>query len=150
MIFPKPSTKLSQRERVTLTSLEQDTHPMREALGLKHGHLMLTHFIERIRAPLARSIKLKSLDEGGRPADAVRRYLIHRLAEAAPEVIGKRATVAVTGRFADLCTAVLVACGLPEAGITKAIPAVVRKLRAEQTRWAGDAHNDCHRIRPET
>ena len=48
---------------------------------------------------------------------------------------GKPATVATTGRFVGLCTAVLVACGLPEAGIEKAIPPVVKKLRANQAKW---------------
>ena len=45
---------------------------------------------------------MKSLDEGGRPADVARNYLIYQLAEAAPEIIGKPATVATTGRFVDL------------------------------------------------
>ncbi len=130
----KIEVKRSVGERITLEFMEEFSRPSREALGLKHGHVILTHFIERIHAPLARWIELKSLDEGGRPADAVRNYLIYQLAEAAPEVIGKRATVATTGTFVDLCTAVLVACGLPEAGIAKAIPPVVRKLRANRAR----------------
>ena len=46
---------------------------------------------------------MKNLDKGGRPADLVRNYLIYQLAEAAPEVIGKAATVATTGRFVELC-----------------------------------------------
>ena len=71
---------------------------------------------------------MKSLDEGGRPADAVRRYLIYQLAQAAPEIIGKAATVGSTGKFVDLCATVLVACGMPETGIAQAIPSVVRKL----------------------
>ena len=60
--------------------------------------------------------------------------MIYRLAKAAPEIIGKPATVAVTGTFADLCTSVALACGLPEKGIAKAIPAVVRELRADQAK----------------
>jgi hypothetical protein len=59
--------------------------------------------------------------------------LIYQLAEAAPDIVGKLA--ATTGRFVGLCTVVLVACGLPEAGIEKAIPHVVRKLRANQGKW---------------
>jgi hypothetical protein len=113
---------------------KQDKHARRETLGLKYGHLILTRFIERIHAPLARWIELDRLNKGGRPADAVRRHLIYCLAEAAPEIIGKPATVAITGKFADLCTAVLQACGLPEAGIAKAISPVVRKLRADRAK----------------
>ena len=72
----------------------------------------------------------------GRPADAARNYLIYQLAEAAPEILGKPGTIATTGKFVDLCTAVLMACGLPETGIAKAIPPVVRKLRANQKKWS--------------
>jgi hypothetical protein len=115
--------------------MEAFSRPMRETLGLKHGHLMLAHFIERIHQPLVSWIEMKSLDKGGRPVDVARNYLIYRLAEVAREVIGKPAAVATTGKFVDLCTAVLAACGLPEAGIEKAIPPVVKKLRADQAKW---------------
>src|SRR5262245_10551037 len=37
-------------------------------------------------------------------------------------ILGKAASVSTTGKFVDLCSAVLVACGLPESGIAKAIP----------------------------
>ena len=127
--------KREQGERFTVSSLEQDTRPKRETLGLQHGHVLLTHFIGRIHQPLARWIEMKSLDKGGRPVDVARSYLIYQLAEAAPDIIGKPATVATTGKFVGLCTAVLVASGLPEAGIEKAIPPVVRKLRANQGKW---------------
>ena len=139
-VFPKHfdskiEVKRSVGERITLELMEDLSRPMREALGLKHGHLILKHFVEQTHAPLARWIQMKSLDKGGRPADDVRNYLIHRLAEAAPEIIGKRAPVRTTGRFVDLCIAVLGACGLREAGIEKAVPPVVRKLRANQGKW---------------
>lgn len=138
-VFPrnfdfKIEVKRSVGERITLASMEDFARPSREALGLKHGHLILKHFIERIHTPLARWIELKTLDEGGRPADDVRNYLIYQLAEAAREITGRPATIAVTGTFVDLCTSVLLACGLPETGIAKAIPSVVRKLRADQAK----------------
>jgi hypothetical protein len=139
-VFPKNfdfqiEFKRSQGERITLASLERDTQPMREALGLKHGHLILTYLIERIHAPLERWIELDRLNKGGRKPDAVRRHLIYRLAQAAPGILGKPAPIAITGRFVDLCSAVLVGCGLPEGGIAKAIPGVVKKLRADQAKW---------------
>jgi hypothetical protein len=123
--------KLSQNERITLPSLEQHTRPMRQALGLKHGHLILAHFIERIHAPLARWIELNRLNKGGRYADVVRRYLIYQLAEAAPQIIGKPAAVAVTGTsiFALRCCKP-VACR--KAASPRPFPPVVRKLRADQ------------------
>jgi hypothetical protein len=139
-IFPNQfdtmiEVKKSLGERITLESMEDLSRPMREAVGLNHGHLILLHFIEQTHAPLARWIAMKNLDRGGRPTDVVRNFLIYQLAEAAPGIIGKRATVATTGRFVYLCTRVLVASGLPEAGIEKAIPPVVRRLRANQRKW---------------
>jgi hypothetical protein len=133
----KMEAKRMAGERISASSIEYLYRGSREALGLKHGHLILTHFLERIRAPLAGIVELKRRDKGGRPADAERRYLIYRLAEAAPEIIGKPPAVAVTGKFVDLCTTVLVACGLAETGIAEAIPPVVRKLRTEQAKWRG-------------
>ena len=108
---------------------------MREALGLKHGHVILTYLIERIHGPLERWVELDRLNEGGRKPDAVRRYLIYRLAEAAPALLNKAASVSTTGKFVDLCSAALVACGLPESGIAKAVPPEIKRLRAEQAKW---------------
>jgi hypothetical protein len=138
-VFPKNydfqiQVKQSQGKRITLASVEQDTRPMRGALGLKHGHLILTYLIERIHGPLGKWMELDRLNKGGRKPDLVRRYLIYRLAEAAPAFLGKAASVSTTGKFVDLCSAVLVACGLPESGIEKAIPAVVKQLRANQAK----------------
>jgi len=115
--------------------LEQDTRRTREALGLKHGHLILTYLIERIHGPLERWIELNRLNKGGRNPDAMRQYLIYHLAEAAPAILGKAASISTTGEFVDLCSAVLVACGLPESGIAKAVPTVVKRLRADQAKW---------------
>jgi hypothetical protein len=139
-VFPKHydfriECKQSHGERITLASLEQETRPTRGALGLKHGHLILTYLIERIHGPLERWIELDRLNEGGRPPDAVRSHLIYRLAEAAPAILGKAASVSKTGKFVDLCSAVLVACGLPESGIAEAIPTVVKRLCSDQAKW---------------
>ena len=139
-VFPKDydfqiQVKQSEGKRITLAFLEKDTRPRRGALGLKHGHLILTYLIEGIHRPLERWIELDRLNKGGRKPDTVRTYLIYRLAEASPDILGKAAAVSTTGKFVDLCSAVLVACGLPEIGIAKAIPTVVKRLRAEQAKW---------------
>jgi hypothetical protein len=131
----KIEVKRSVGGRVTLKFMEEYSRPSREALGLRLGHVILTRFVERIHAPLAKWIELKSLDKGGRLAGFARRYLIYRLAKAAPEIIGKRATIAKTGKFVDLCTDVLAVCGLPARGIAEAIPAAVTELRADQAKW---------------
>jgi hypothetical protein len=126
--------------KIDLMRASKDTPATRLAFGLKHGNLLLTHFIERLHAPLARWIELDRQNLGGRPANAARRYLIYRLAEAAPEILGEPASISSTGKFVDLCTSVLVACDLPETGIAKAVPDMVRKLRRDQSDWhAGGA-----------
>jgi hypothetical protein len=139
-VFPKGydfqiEFKQSQGKRITVASVEQDTRPMREALGLKHGHLIRTYLIEGVRRPLERWIELDRLNKGGQKPDAVRSHLIYRLAEVAPAILGKAASVSKTGKFVELCSAVLVACGLPESGIAEAIPTVVKRLRADQAKW---------------
>ena len=118
--------------KIDLVRASEDTPATRLAFGLKHGNLLLTHFIERLHAPLARWIELDRQNKGGRPANAVRGYLIYRLAEAAPDIIGEPASISSNGTFVDLCTAVLVACGLSETGIAKAVPGMVSKLRRNQ------------------
>ena len=119
--------------KIDLMRASEDTPATRLAFGLKHGNLLLTHFIERLHAPLARWIELDRQNKGGRPANAVRGYLIYRLAEAAPDIIGAPASISSTGTFVDLCTAVSVACGLSETGIAKAVPGMVSKLRRDQS-----------------
>jgi hypothetical protein len=103
---------------------------------------------KQIHALLAKWVELKSSDKGDREAGFARRYLIYRLAKAAPEIVGKPATVAVTGTFADLCTSVALACGLPETGIAKAIPAAVRSCAQTRRNGAGDRNHDCRCFRP--
>src|SRR5262249_22215441 len=94
---------------------------------------ILTSFIERLHTSIAQWIELNRRNKGGRKSNVVRGYLIRRLAEAAPDIVGKPASISSTGKFVELCTAVLVACGLPEVGIANAVPGVVRKLHREQS-----------------
>lgn len=136
-VFPRnfdvqTRSRRTENEPGSLASLEQRTRPLRQAVGLKHGHLILQHLVRELHAPLQNWVEIDRLNKGGRPGDAVRTCLIYRLAEAAPSIIGKPASIAPTGSFADLCSIVLTRCGLSEKGIDKAIPAVVRRIRAEQ------------------
>lgn len=48
-----------------------------------------------------------------------------RLAEAAPEIIGRKASRSQAGPFVRLCEAVLPACGIDAKGIEKLIPRLV-------------------------
>jgi hypothetical protein len=57
--YLKIRIKREQGERFTVASVERDTRPKRETLGLQHGHVLLTHLIERIHQPAARWIEMK-------------------------------------------------------------------------------------------
>jgi len=107
-------------------------HMDRDSLGIKYGHKILQLFVRRINAPLKAWVEMDKTNKGGRPPDMVRRYLIYRLAEAAPDIVGKDVPVASKGWFVDFCWQILVACGLSEVGIDKAIPAIVRQVHADQ------------------
>jgi hypothetical protein len=117
---------------ITIAAIEEKSLPRRDVLGIKHGHAILKHFIESINAPLKKWVEEDKLNKGGRPADVARIYLIRTLAQEAPNIIGRRATISTTGKFADLCSLVLPACGVSAKGIEKAIPPIVRKLRTGQ------------------
>ena len=121
---------------ITLPLIEDRSRPMREALGLKHGHLLLAHFVDQVYAPLKKWVELDRLNKGGRPPQIARRIFIRELARAAPNIVGRKATIATTGRFVNLCSAVLLACGLPAEGVEKAIPGIVKQVRSEKPKRA--------------
>jgi hypothetical protein len=136
-VFPQNSyfrNMIVDRQQITMAALEEHSSGTRAALGLTHGHLILKHFIDAINAPLKKWLEIDKLNKGGRPPQTARTVLIHRLAKAAPAIIGKRAPVAATGSFVTLCSLVLPACGLSAKGVEKAIPPIVKPVRAEQER----------------
>jgi hypothetical protein len=106
----------------------------RIALGYKHGSEILRYFVGAVHADLKTWVELNKLNEGGRPADIYRQYIIQRLAERAPFIIGKRATTTHGGAFAELCTAVLPACRFRSEGIEKAIEAVLGRMSGHKVR----------------
>jgi hypothetical protein len=61
-----------------------------------------------------------------------RDYLLLRVAEAAPAVIGRRPTATAGGRFVRLCAAVVVACGFDGLGVERAVEKAIKELSAEQ------------------
>jgi hypothetical protein len=134
-VFPKNTPifvgkMLAKKEQITLRALEDYHSPQRRALGLKNGHTILKHFFESIYAPLKHWVELDRLNKGGRPSNIARRYLIWRLADAAPNIIGKSAPVSTSGKFVALCSQVLPACGLSAKGIEKAVASIVGQKRA--------------------
>ena len=137
-VFPKNFDLQLQRMSskggpITLPSLEDLSQPMRRALGLKHGHVILAHFIDQVYAPLKKWVSLNKLNKGGRPAENIfRSFIIRRLAERSSLIVGRCATTTPKGKFAELCIAVLPACGWSSDGIEKAIEAVLGKMKGKK------------------
>jgi hypothetical protein len=121
-----------QNEPITIAALEEHLSAQRRSLGLNQGHVLLKHFIDSVGAPLRNWVEIDKLNKGGRPANAARQYMIWRLADVAPQLIGRRAPISRTGAFVDLCEQVLIACGFPEESVGKAVEAVVRKRRDQE------------------
>jgi hypothetical protein len=113
---------------MTMEDLEAYYCNERVVLGYQHGGEILKHLIDVVHADLKSWVERDRLNKGGRPASIFRQYIIQRLAERAPLIIGKRATTTAKGRFAELCLAVLPACGFHSEGMEKAIEAVLRKM----------------------
>jgi hypothetical protein len=83
--------------------------------------------------PIKTWFAVDRLNRGGRPTkNPARDLLLFRLAEAAPVVIGHRATATARGRFVRLCGAVVVACGLEDQGIERAVEKAIKELSKQQ------------------
>jgi hypothetical protein len=121
-----------KNESFGLEAIEKLYEGERSDYGLTHTAPLLLHVINLLLAPLQKFLELDKLNKGGSPPNATRRFLVERLAAAAPIIIGRRAPVSVTGAFVSLCEQVLPACGLPASGIDKAIPAIARKINRER------------------
>jgi hypothetical protein len=113
----------------------------RADLGLLHGDALFLHVLRLIHAPLKTWLAAKAADKGGRPRSAERRFIIERLAKAAPEILGSEPTASVTGLFVQLCERVLTACGFAEDGIDKAVISVLssRESAADAVQAPGSA-----------
>jgi hypothetical protein len=117
---------------VSIADLENQFRDDRKYLGLKYGGETLRHFIDTIHSDLKSWVELDRSNKGGRPADVYRQYIIRRLAERSPWIIGIRATTTAKGKFHKLCVAVLPACGFRSQGIEKAIEAVLKKMSGKK------------------
>ena len=109
----------------SVDELETITLQYREMMGLKHGAEILPAIIQRLHAPLKTWVELDKLNTGGRKADITRLYLVLRLAGAAPDIIGRKASASQTGPFVRLCEAVLPACGIDANGVEKVIARII-------------------------
>ena len=94
-------------------------------MGLKHGAEILPAIFQRLHAPLKTWVAMDKLNKGGRKADLARSYLVTRLAEAAPDILGRKASSSQSGPFVRLCAAVLPACNIDPDGVEKLIPRII-------------------------
>jgi len=125
---------LSECSDLRMTQLEDRLAARRRSRGLENGGELLMHFVETINQPIKTWIELDRRNRGGRPTKNVARdFLLFRLAEAAPAVIGKKPTATAGGRFVRLCAAVVVACGFGGRGIERAVEKAIKEL-AKQSR----------------
>lgn len=126
---------IEKNNAITMAELEAFSCGDRMGLSYKHGAEILCHFIDVIHADLKSWTDLKRRDTGGHPADNIfRSYIIQRLAARSSFIVGRRATTTPKGKFAELCIAVLPACGFHSDGIEKAIEAVLGKMKGQKIR----------------
>jgi hypothetical protein len=116
---------------VRIAEIEARFDYQRKALGLKHGPELLAHLVDRITRPIQVWLELDRRNRGGRPSDLVRDYVLIRLLEAAPEVLGSRATATAGGKFVRLCTGVFNVCGLSTDGLEKAVERILKQRRTK-------------------
>jgi hypothetical protein len=116
-----------------MVQIEERLAAHREARGLEHGGEFLMHIIERVSRSAKAFFEIERLNRGGRPPkDLARSYLLIRLTEAAPSIIGGRATATARGRFVLLCAAAVAACGLDDSGIERAVERAIKVVRSRR------------------
>ena len=120
------------KSSVNIEKIDKELSFSRESIGLLVGGKILRNFIQKIHDPLRDWVELERLNKGGAPGNMTVRLIVRELARWAPEIIGVRAAIKKEGLFVRLCSAVLIACGLPDASdnVGNMVPNVVKKLRA--------------------
>ena len=83
-----------------MAQIEERLEYQRQAIGLKNGPELLLYMIKTINRPIKAWFEVDRLNQGGRPPKNLERdYLLLRLAERAPAIIGRRPTATARGRF---------------------------------------------------
>jgi hypothetical protein len=112
-----------------IAQIEERFEYQRQAIGLNHGPELLRYSIERINQPIKTWFELDRFNRGGRPRkNPARDFLLVPLGLAAPTIIGGEPTATAGGRFVRLCAAVVVACGLDDRGIERAVENALKEL----------------------
>ena len=124
---------LSESPDFRMTQLEDRLLARRQARGLENGGELLMHLSKGSTNRSRPGSNVDRRNRGGRPAkNPARDFLLFRLAEAAPVVIGRRATATANGPFVRLCAAVVVACGFGDRGIERAVEKAIKELFKER------------------
>jgi len=123
-----------ERKALSLEEIEKMTIPKRLALGLRHGPSLLVNYLANVHAPIRKLAQTANLSGGGRKKVYARHHLVYWLAFMSEEILGKEASITKEGRFVDLCSLVMEACGLDPKGVNLLVPRVVPKARADKKR----------------
>jgi hypothetical protein len=136
-VFPGPVDFAKWLEPpASIKSLEEASLRHRYRAVSRNGYLAFTNVIGQICAILKEQVDRDRLDKGGRKPNATRALLIQQLARMSLDILGKKASVAKSGKFVSLCSAVLTVCGLSGRGVESVIPGIVTEVRATEAVWA--------------
>lgn len=128
--------KASMLQRpLSIQQIEEKLEASRKSIGLLSGHKILKHFIQEVHDPLKKWVELERFNQGGVPGNKTARFIVYWLAWMAPEITGQDASVAREGPFVRLCSAVLNACGVPNARIGASVPKMVAKAHADREKY---------------
>jgi hypothetical protein len=99
------------------------------AAGLLSGGRILKEQVTLLISAIEPVLQEKSADKGGDNPNFVRRQIIASLAQAAPDIIGAKATATAMGPFICLIRDVFIACEISDGGLEKAVEAVLTPSR---------------------
>ena len=132
---------------LTQKQIEEAGNPKRESLGLNHSHVLLPYLINGMHEPLRLWIELDRKNKGGRAPNMLRRYLAYWLIYEAEDILGKKPTIAQSGKFVAFCEAVFEACRLSYDGLDKILPALVKRVREDKKRHAANLASPNFKLR---
>lgn len=124
-------------KQFNIASVEGFYARIREDYGLVEGDRLFLYILRVVLEPVERWFAAKAENKGGRPANRERRYLIERLAKAAPKILGFEPPISLTSPFVELCERVLPLCGFAEDGIDKAVVGVLSALKSTERPASG-------------
>jgi len=132
---------------LTQKQIEEAGKPKRESLGLNHSHVLLPYLINGMHEPLRLWVELDRTNKGGRAPNMLRRYLAYWLIYEAEDILGKKPTIAQSGKFVEFCEAVFEACRLSYDGLDKILPALVKRVREDKKRHAANMSSPNFKLR---